>query len=133
MSQDAELIPQQLLSSIRQILEQARGHIQQTVNVSMVQAYWHIGRLIVEQEQQGAQRAEYGKNQLAQLSATLQEEFGKGFDITNLRRMRRFYLAYPKRDAVRPELSWTHYRRLIGIDNPQARPVAAERGARSAR
>lgn len=84
----------------------------------MVHAYWHIGRLIVEQEQQDAQRADYGNRQLAQLSTTLKAEYGKGFDVSNLRR---FYLAYPKQDAVRPELSWTHYRRLIRLDNPQAR------------
>ncbi len=79
MNKGKELIPQDLINNIRHILVQARGRIQQTVNASMVHAYWHIGRLIVEQEQQGAQRAEYGKNQLAQLSATLKSDYGKGF------------------------------------------------------
>lgn len=121
MAGRSTIVPQSLIDGIRQILERARHRIGQTVNTSMVQAYWHIGRLIVEQEQQGAERAEYGKQQLQQLAATLQAEFGKGFDISNLRNMRRFYVAYPKQDAVRPELSWTHYRRLIRIDSPQAR------------
>ena len=87
----------------------------------MVQTYWQVGQLIVEDEQQGDKRARYGKQVLAQLSATLTCEFGKGFDLTNLRKMRQFYLAFPIRDAVRLELSWTHYRTLIRIDNEQAR------------
>ncbi len=115
------LIPPQLIGAIRDVLDQARLHLQKTVNQGMVQAYWHVGRLIVEQEQQGAERAEYGKQQLEQLSGLLQTEFGRGFDISNLRNMRKFYLAFPIQDAVRPELSWTHYRRLIRIDNSTAR------------
>ena len=77
-------IPQQLIGAIRRVLDQAQQHIQNAVNQGMVQAYWHVGRLIVEQEQKGAERAEYGKHQLQQLSSTLQAEFGKGFDISNL-------------------------------------------------
>ncbi len=95
--------------------------IKQAVNTAMVQAYWQIGRLIVEDEQQGQTRAEYGKAQLKQLSAQLTDDYGKGFDVTNLRNMRRFYMAFPIRDALRLELSWTHYRTLIRIDNTNAR------------
>jgi hypothetical protein len=98
-----------LLSDIKQVIEQARTQVKPTVNSAMVQAYWQIGRLIVEDEQQGQTRAEYGKAQLKQLSQVLSQDFGKGFDITNLRNMRRFYMAFPIRDAVRLELSWTHY------------------------
>jgi len=111
----------QLLSAIRQIIEQARQWVHQTVNSEMVQAYWHIGRLIVEDEQQGQQRAAYGKQQLQQLSEQLTREFGKGFDASNLRNMRSFYLCFPNRDALRHKLSWTHYRLLIRIENPKAR------------
>jgi predicted nuclease of restriction endonuclease-like (RecB) superfamily len=111
----------QLLSDIRQIIEQARQHVHQTVNSEMVQAYWHIGRLIVEDEQQGQQRAAYGKQQLQQLSEHLTREFGKGFDASNLRNMRSFYLCFPNRDALRHKLSWTHYRLLIRVENPKAR------------
>lgn len=111
----------QLLSDIRQIIEQARQRVYQTVNSEMVQAYWHIGRLIVEDEQQGQQRAAYGKQQLQQLSEQLTREFGKGFDASNLRNMRSFYLCFPKRDALRHKLSWTHYRLLIRVENPKAR------------
>ncbi|MBL1265140.1 PDDEXK nuclease domain-containing protein [Methylomicrobium sp. RS1] len=111
----------QLLSDIRQIIEQARQKVYQTVNSEMVQAYWHIGRLVVEDEQQGQQRAAYGKQQLLQLSEQLTREFGKGFDVSNLRNMRSFYLCFPNRDALRHKLSWTHYRLLIRVENPKAR------------
>lgn len=124
MNQIAAQTP--LLQAIRELVQQARQQIQRSVNSAMVQTYWHIGRLIVEDEQQGDARAEYGKQQLEQLSARLTDEFGKGFDVTNLRSMRRFYQAFPIRDAVRLELSWTHYRYLIRIDNPSAREWYAQ-------
>ena len=116
-----DLIELQLLDAIRKVLHQARGQLQKTVNHAMVQAYWQVGCLIVEQEQQGEQRAAYGKQQLLNLSKNLQAEFGKGFDVSNLRNMRKFYLAFPIQDAVRPELSWTHYRRLIRLENQAAK------------
>ena len=110
-----------LADAIATQIEQARRQLRQAVNSVMVQSYWEIGRLIVEDEQQGESRAEYGKQQLQQLSQQLTERLGKGFDITNLRKMRTFYQAFPIRDALRLELSWTHYRTLLRIDNPQAR------------
>nr|WP_321241314.1 PDDEXK nuclease domain-containing protein [uncultured Tolumonas sp.] len=110
-----------LADAIATQIEQARGQLRQAVNSVMVQSYWEIGRLIVEDEQQGESRAEYGKQQLQQLSQQLTDRLGKGFDITNLRKMRTFYQAFPIRDALRLELSWTHYRTLLRIDNPQAR------------
>ncbi|MBT2787596.1 MULTISPECIES: PDDEXK nuclease domain-containing protein [unclassified Halomonas] len=110
-----------LVSAITQQIEQARGQVRQAVNTAMVQSYWEIGRLIVEHEQQGNRRAEYGKQQLQQLSQQLTEQLGKGFDVTNLRNMRQFYQSFPIRDAVRLELSWTHYRTLLRVENPQAR------------
>ena len=122
MSKDSTNLPAEnpLLSDIRLLLQQARRSVVQAINSTMVQTYWHIGRVIVEHEQQGNTRAEYGKQQLAYLSQQLSHEFGQGFDITNLRNMRRFYLAFPIRDSVRLELSWTHYRTLLRIENPAA-------------
>jgi len=111
----------QLLADIRQIIEQARQRLQQTVNSTMVQAYWSVGRLIVEHEQQGQERAAYGKQQLQQLSEHLTREFGKGFDTRNLRNMRAFYLGFPIWNAVRTELTWTHYRVLLRIESSHAR------------
>ncbi|MBN8103972.1 MULTISPECIES: PDDEXK nuclease domain-containing protein [Gammaproteobacteria] len=110
-----------LVEAIAGQIEQARNQVRQSVNSAMVQSYWQIGRLIVEEEQQGENRAAYGKQQLQQLSKQLTERLGKGFDVGNLRNMRQFYITFPIHDAVRSELSWTHYRALMRIDNPAAR------------
>jgi predicted nuclease of restriction endonuclease-like (RecB) superfamily len=110
-----------LFEQILQVVEQAKSHVKQAVNSQMVQAYWQVRGLIVEREQQGQARAKYGKAQLKTLSQQLTQHFGKGFDVTNLRNMRRFYQAFPMRDALRLELSWTHYRTLLRIENKEAR------------
>ncbi len=112
---------QHLFHDIVAIIRQARQQVRQTVNVAMVQSYWQIGRRIVEHEQQGQSRAAYGKQQLQQLSEKLTEEFGRGFDVTNLRNMRRFYKAFPIWETVSPELSWSHYNLLSRVENPKAR------------
>ena len=83
--------------------------------------YWEIGRIIVEDEQQGKSKAEYGKATLKNLSKQLTLEFGAGFDESNLRNIRQFYLAFQKRDALRHELSWTHYRIISRLENEQLR------------
>lgn len=121
MNQPSEQNLASLVEPIAQIVEQARGQVRQAVNSAMVHSYWHIGQMIVEHEQQGASRAEYGKQQLQTLSAQLTERLGKGFDVRNLRNMRAFYQTFPIRDALRTELSWTHYRSLLRINNPSAR------------
>jgi predicted nuclease of restriction endonuclease-like (RecB) superfamily len=110
-----------LFTEISQLVETARGQVQRNINTLMVQTYWHIGRTIVEHEQQGESRAAYGKAQLNTLAQQLTERFGKGFDGRNLRNMRAFYLAYPIWNAVRTELNWTHYRTLLRIENVAAR------------
>lgn len=110
-----------LFAEIREVLVTARRTAYKAVNFAMVTAYWNVGRLIVEDEQQGNTRAEYGKAILADLSKRLTNEFGKGFDERELRRIRQFYLVFPKWDALRPELTWTHYRLLIRVQNEQAR------------
>ena len=110
-----------LYGQIANLLQQARQQVKKTINHQMVSTYWDIGRLIVEHEQQGQARAEYGKQQLQQLSKRLTDEFGKGFDITNLRNMRRMYLAFPIRETLSLELSWSHYNVLARIENTSAR------------
>lgn len=117
----SSLVSPELLTAIRVVLNQTRTQLQQTINHTMVKTYWEVGRLIVEHEQRGEKHATYGQYQLKQLSEQLQSEFGKGFNERNLRRMRAFYQAYPIWTAVRPELSWTHYRILLHIENPKAR------------
>jgi predicted nuclease of restriction endonuclease-like (RecB) superfamily len=150
--------------SIANVLRAARSNAYRAVNFVMVEAYWTIGRMIVEEEQQGKDRAEYGTYLLRHLSARLTREFGKGLNYTNLKYIRQFYLSYPighalrdqssandgsdpvspanrdalrhessqvpdtasakeERilDALRRELTWTHYRLLIRVEKPEAR------------
>jgi predicted nuclease of restriction endonuclease-like (RecB) superfamily len=106
---------------IRQLIVQARTRVKVAVNVSMVDLYWSIGQRIVEEEQAGEIRAGYGKALLKQLSHQLTPEFGKSFDECELRKIRQFYLTFPIRDTLCPELSWSHYRVLMRIKNEKAR------------
>ncbi len=110
-----------LFNDIREILQLARSTTYRAINSAMVDTYWQIGQIIVEYEQGGAERAEYGKKLLEQISKRLSSEFGKGFDTRNLRNMRSFYQTFPNRNALRTELSWTHYRSLIRIKSPETR------------
>jgi hypothetical protein len=106
---------------VRAVLDEARSQAWRAVNAAMVAAYWEIGRVIVEEEQQGAQRAGYGQELLKDLSRRLTADFGRGFDRSNLQFMRVFYLLFPNCDALRRELSWTHYRILLKVEKPDAR------------
>lgn len=112
---------EQLLSSIRQVLLLAKQSIARSVNSTMVQAYWQVGRYIVEYEQQGEQRAEYGVGVITKLASQLTAEFGNGFTQSNLRMMRQFYYMFPIRHALRVELSWTHYRALMRVQDDNVR------------
>ena len=109
------------LNQIRQIVQQARQQLYRQANSILLHMYWNIGRLIVEEEQQGDRRAGYGKRLLKILAEQLTLEFGKGFDESNLRNMRQFYLSFQKYDALRHELSWTHYRILARVENEALR------------
>lgn len=106
---------------IRQILEDARSAAYRAVNFAMVQAYWHIGQVIVEEEQKGKAKAGYGESLIIRLSEKLTQDFGRGYDQSNLRYIRLFYLSFPIRDALRHELSWTHYRLLMRVDKEEVR------------
>jgi predicted nuclease of restriction endonuclease-like (RecB) superfamily len=110
-----------LYEQIRNILVAAKNRGWQAVNTIMVEAHWDVGRVIVEEEQAGREKADYGKRVIIGLSQRLQEEFGKGYDRSNLFHMRAFFLAYPKVDALRRQLSWTHYRLLLRVDKSDAR------------
>ena len=110
-----------LLQDIKALLHNARSQVMRTVNTTMVHTYFEIGRLIVEHEQQGQEKALYGQETLRQLSLELTNEFGKGFSDTNLKQMRTFYLIYGKGQTLSDEsqkgqkpsdkfqLSWSHY------------------------
>ncbi len=111
----------QAYENIRLILEEARSHAYRAVNFAMVTAYWNIGKVIVEEEQKGKTRAEYGRFLLTELSMRLTKDYGKGFNQTNLIYMREFYLKFKIYHALRDELTWTHYRLLLKIENENAR------------
>ena len=113
-----------LYQDIRDVLLSARTRVRQTVNTTMVQAYWQIGRLIVEDEQGGNERAEYGKAVLHDLSQRLSAEFGKGFTSGNLRNFRQFFQSFTWTeicDTVCSELSWSHLRLLMRLEQSTAR------------
>lgn len=105
--------------------------VYQTANFVMVETYWKIGEKIVE-EQGGEVYAKYGENLLKSISKRLYDEFGKGFSYVNLTNMRKFYLQFPNVYALRKELSWTHYRSLIRVENPKAREVYMNEAADNA-
>ncbi|MGX5685990.1 DUF1016 N-terminal domain-containing protein [Chryseobacterium cucumeris] len=104
-----EISEDSLFQSVKEIIRQSREKVFRIANSTLLLTYWQIGKLIVEDEQQGKERAEYGKYTLKKLSEKLTLEFGKGFDYTNLSHIRKFYTAFPIVDALRQQLSWTHY------------------------
>ncbi|WP_448530307.1 PDDEXK nuclease domain-containing protein [Raineya sp.] len=110
-----------LVVHIKEIVAKARLQAFQEVNGILLKMYWDIGKLIVEEEQNGYKRAKYGEFKLKNLAQKLTAELGKGFDERNLRNMRAFYNAFPIWNAVRSELSWTHYRILSKIEEQHLR------------
>lgn len=115
----------QLLSSmvldIRNIMETARRNVAQEVNNELIAAYWKIGEIIVRYEQNDNIRAAYGKQTLKQLSKTLTAEFGKGFSISNIQFMRRFYQEYKIQQTLSVKLTWSHYCELLAISDKNKR------------
>ncbi len=120
-----------LYLNIKNILQSARDNAYRQVNFIMVEAYWNIGQQIVEEEQNGKDRAEYGSYLIKELSSKLTEEFGKGFTTTNLKMMRQFYQAFPNSHTLCDQLSWSHYRLIMRLDNPQARLWYTEESAKA--
>ena len=133
-------IKEDLYNKVAELLRNARKNIVQTVNKTMVYTYFEIGRIIVEKEQHGEERAPYGKELLKGLSEKLTNEFGKGFSVDNLENMRRFYRIYSISETVSRkfhngksetvsrisgtmdfQLSWSHYLFLMKIENPDER------------
>ena len=111
-----------IYSDIAKLLNIARAKAYHTVNSIMVETYWKIGQRIVEEEQGGASRAEYGTKLIENLSKYLTDTFGKGFSEANLKNMRQFYLTYPEFDTqCVANLSWTNIRTIIRIDNKRER------------
>lgn len=109
-----------LYESIRNEVTKAQQRVYAAVNFAMVETYWNIGKQIYEAQGEN-ERAEYGSGLLKFLSEKLTEEFGKGFTVTNLKYMRQFYIAFPNRHALSDQLSWTHYRMLLKVEDEKAR------------
>ncbi len=114
-------VVESLYRAIRKIIDEGRRVVSVAANTVLVQQNWAIGQLIVEGEQKGRRKAEYGRRTLESLAEKLTAEYGRGYDMSNLRYMRLFYLSFPIRDALRHELGWTHYRILMREKDPIAR------------
>ena len=115
------MVPQEMIVQIREIMYGARRNLAQQVNNQQLLAYWNIGRIIVEHEQDSNERATYGKQTIKQISRVLSKEFGKGFSRSNLQNMRAFYLAYPNCQTLSGKLSWSHYCELLIISDSDRR------------
>ncbi len=115
------LMTNEMLAQIKQVMGQARSNVAKVVNNELITAYWNIGRIIVEHEQENSERATYGKQTLKELSKVLTEEFGKGFSVSNIYNMRLFYLTYQKFQTVSGKLSWSHYCELLLISEDDKR------------
>lgn len=110
-------VSNKMIEEIKNVIISSRNKVAYEVNNTMLLAYWNVGRIIVENEQNGNIKAEYGKQILKDLSKELRKILGSGFSVSNLQYMRRFYIAYPKQQTVSVKLSWSHYCELLSIDN----------------
>jgi len=108
-------------ANIKKLMDNARTDVAKQVNNILVKTYWEIGRIIVEDEQGHSDRAEYGKTLLKDLSKMLTKEFGRGFSVSNLQFMRRFYQEYEIQQTLSVKLSWSHYCELLSIDDMNKR------------
>ena len=121
MGSEIEKSKNNFYESVKEILQTAKDSAYRQVNFIMVEAYWNIGKQIVEEEQSGEDRAKYGSYLIKDLSTKLTDDFGKGFSKQNLWNMRQFYNYFPILSSLKRELSWTHYKMIIRIENKDAR------------
>ncbi len=118
---DQLTINNNIYNTIKDILHTARTNTYKQINFIMVEAYWNIGKTIVQEEQSGQDRAKYGKAIIKELSKRLTKDFGKGFSTTNLKQMRQFYIVFQKGHTLSNLLSWSHYKLIMRIENKEAR------------
>ncbi|MDR1896013.1 MAG: DUF1016 N-terminal domain-containing protein, partial [Prevotellaceae bacterium] len=104
-----------IVSQIKELMSRARSAVAHEINGYQLKTYWEIGRIIVEHEQKGSIKAEYGRQSLKELSQKLTRELGRGFSVSNLQFMRRFYLEYQIQQTLSVKLSWSHYCELLII------------------
>jgi hypothetical protein len=127
-SPSPQVATDRLLADVRALIDAARQQVAQAVNAGLVTLYWHVGRRIRE-EILGGERAAYGEQIVAALGTQLIAEYGRGFNRPNLFRMIRFAERFPDEEivsALRRQLTWTHFRELIAIDDPLKREFYAE-------
>lgn len=124
------LVDSAFYDKVRDVFEQARQVVRTTANFAMVKAYWLVGKMIVER-QGGVAKATYGDGLIDELSKRLTKEFGAGFTRVNLFNMRRFFLSFPKVHTLCEQLSWSHYRLLISVENEEARQYYLEEARKS--
>lgn len=105
-----------IINRVSNVIDTARSKIYHTINHTMLETYWNIGKEIIEEEQQGQERAEYGKEIIDNLSQELTDRYGKGFSSRNLRNMRPFYLLFSNWQTASAKLNWSHYCLLIRIN-----------------
>lgn len=125
-----EIMDMTFYNQIKEILSNARAKVYSAANFAMVEAYWEIGKSIVE-KQGGNATAEYGTSLLKELSKQMTADFGKGFTVTNLSYMRQFYLTFPNHHTLCDKLSWSHYRLLMRVENESARQFYIEESVKS--
>lgn len=111
----------QMIEEIKDVIISSRNKIAYEVNNTMLLAYWNVGRIIVENEQNGNIKAEYGKQVMKELSKELRKILGSGFSVSNLFNMRKLYVTYPKFQTLSGKLSWSHYCELLSIENDDER------------
>jgi len=110
-----------IINQIKELILNSRSSIERQVNHTMLSTYWNIGKIIVEHEQSGNIKAEYGKQLMKNLSKALTRDIGKGFSVSNLQFMRRFYIEYPNQQTLSVKLSWSHYCELLSVSDMDAR------------
>lgn len=118
---EQSIVEDGLYSQIVQLLNDTRKSVVIQVNTTLLVTYWHVGKLIVEDEQNNIHRAEYGKKVLKELSKRLTNDLGKGFSVSNLQFMRRFYQKYPIQQTLSVKLTWSHYCELLSISDDDKR------------
>lgn len=111
----------ELIKNISQVIIESKKKVVISVNTTLLDAYWNTGKLIVEEEQKGSSKSTYGTSTLRTISKELSKNYGKGFSVTNLQTMRKFYLAYRNQETLSVKLSWSHYIEILSLDDEQAR------------
>jgi predicted nuclease of restriction endonuclease-like (RecB) superfamily len=118
---NTSVVRQEFVTDIRRIINDARANAVRSVDFCRVQMYWHLGKRILEEEQQGKARADYGTYLIRNLAKAIEPEYGSGFGVRQLEQARQFYRIYPIANTLRSQLNWSQYRRLIQIEDPDKR------------